>query len=172
MTRAEMLKRVTGPGERAVLVHYNRVPPGPRIRHTYGAGHQWSIDTIFGHARLGTYDHAIKAWRSILGAHGGRQGRVETPAAGSGRVGTAAWSNLPPYHNATRYTPSPASHQPLSSNSGQRPGSIAPHLLQDQGERPWVCPRATFGAWATSVETTAALRLGGTHSGTLCTPPL
>ncbi|KAG0729221.1 hypothetical protein GWK47_030787 [Chionoecetes opilio] len=38
--------------ERAVLVHYNRVPPGPRIRHTYGAGQQWSIDTNFGHARL------------------------------------------------------------------------------------------------------------------------
>ncbi|KAG0692741.1 hypothetical protein GWK47_027765 [Chionoecetes opilio] len=48
--------------ERAVLVHYNRVPPGPRIRHTYGAGQQWSIDTNFGHARLEPMISASRVW--------------------------------------------------------------------------------------------------------------
>ncbi|KAG0713416.1 hypothetical protein GWK47_016283 [Chionoecetes opilio] len=79
-------------------------------------------------------------------------GGVETPPAGSGRVGTAAWSNLPPYHNATRYTPSPditpATQQQLWPTTRQhRP----PPPPGPGGATVGMSP-ATFEAWATSVE--------------------
>ncbi|KAG0718158.1 hypothetical protein GWK47_000806 [Chionoecetes opilio] len=94
------------------------------------------------------------------------------PPAGSGAVGTAAWVQSAAIHNATRYTPSPDITPATQQQLWQRPGSIAHHLLQDQGEQPWACRRQRFEAWATSVEGLQQhLRLGGTHSGTLCTPP-
>ncbi|KAG0719246.1 B9 domain-containing protein 1 [Chionoecetes opilio] len=69
--------------ERAALVHYNRVPPGPRIRHTYVAGQQWSIDTNFGHARLEPMISASRGWRSVCP----RQ-PVAVMTRGSGLCGT------------------------------------------------------------------------------------
>ncbi|KAG0719885.1 hypothetical protein GWK47_049590 [Chionoecetes opilio] len=79
-------------------------------------------------------------------------GGVETPPAGSGRAERAAWSNLPPYHNATRYTPSPditpATQQQLWPTTRQhRP----PPPPGPGGATVGMSP-ATFEAWATSVE--------------------
>ncbi|KAG0718624.1 hypothetical protein GWK47_052077 [Chionoecetes opilio] len=79
-------------------------------------------------------------------------GGVETPPAGSGRAGRGAWSNLPPYHNATRYAPSPditpATQQQLWPTTRQhRP----PPLPGPGGATVGMSP-ATFEAWATSVE--------------------
>ncbi|KAG0728345.1 hypothetical protein GWK47_032666 [Chionoecetes opilio] len=79
-------------------------------------------------------------------------GGVETPPAGSGRVRTAAWSNLPPYHNATRYTPSPditpATQQQLWPTTRQH----RPPPPPGPGRATVGMSPATFEAWATSVE--------------------
>ncbi|KAG0715102.1 hypothetical protein GWK47_012723 [Chionoecetes opilio] len=58
---------------------------------------------------------------------------VETPPAVAGAREEPRGSNLPPYHNATRYHQAPTSHQPPLAATRARPGSIAHHLLQDQG---------------------------------------
>ncbi|KAG0717192.1 hypothetical protein GWK47_054950 [Chionoecetes opilio] len=88
-------------------------------------------------------------------------GGVETPAAGSGR----GKHPRGPCRRHTRATPrvthqALTSHQPLSSNSGQRPCSGAHHLLQDQGERPWACRRQRLRHGPPVSRTTAASAAG------------
>ncbi|KAG0710570.1 hypothetical protein GWK47_022548 [Chionoecetes opilio] len=79
-------------------------------------------------------------------------GSVETPPAGSGRVGTAAWSNLPPYHTATRYNSKPRHHTHHSA------ATLAnyPQHRHARVSRPGGANRGHVAgdveAWATSVE--------------------